>query len=180
MGVTPLIELRHSYVGGQKFFHKTFEHLHHRDAEIAETPQRGRGGRPSDTFYVLPQRSLRRGERWCNIGSDICEKHCGYLHSILLEGADCVRIRIVEAIEVRNVAGVGGDGWRHVLFPHDSNLVAFARQRLVLHDEGGLRHFILRCCLERRSGKEMLPHPSSPKNRACASSTHTAQASSLD
>jgi hypothetical protein len=26
MGVTPVIELRHSYVGGQKFFHKTFEH----------------------------------------------------------------------------------------------------------------------------------------------------------
>jgi hypothetical protein len=25
MGVTPVIELRHSYVGGQKFFHKTFE-----------------------------------------------------------------------------------------------------------------------------------------------------------
>jgi hypothetical protein len=36
---------------------------------------------PSDTFSVLPQRSLRlRDERWRNIGSDICEKHCGYLH----------------------------------------------------------------------------------------------------
>jgi hypothetical protein len=63
-------------------FTKHLSIIHHRDAEIAETPQRGRGGRPSDTFSVLPQRSLRlRGERWRNIGSDICEKHCGYLHS---------------------------------------------------------------------------------------------------
>jgi hypothetical protein len=61
-------------------FTKHLSIIHRRDAEIAETPQRGRGGRPPDTFSALPQRSLRLcGERWRNIGSDICEKNCGYL-----------------------------------------------------------------------------------------------------
>jgi hypothetical protein len=59
---------------------------------------------------------------------------------ILLKRANRIRVGIVEALEVRGMAGVGCNGWCHVPLLHFSDIVAFAGQCHVSDDERQCGH----------------------------------------